>query len=213
MRNLIPVFILLFSVPVLAAQASNRSLEKFQTHQIQPLVIPEDLRGFMTGMGFDDQERQIAEIRYQAYIDALEAIAEESVARELAIRERLEGILKGRFRPKPGEVKQLRIDLEQSKAENWPAVDLEFDNLIDDLRTIGVNVQVKALEQERFNLYRRVYLRPLRIEARDSSYAGEGLDFFELVKEGVQEELQGVCNQNFPFRQIFWLFQLHFQNR
>ena len=204
MRNLIPAFILLFSVPVLAVQASNQSLEKFQVHQIQPLVIPEDLRGFMTGMGFDEQERQIAEIRYQAYIDALDAIAEESVARELEIRERLEGILKGRFRPKPGEVKQLRIDLEQSKAKNWPAVDLEFDNLIDDLRTIGVNVQAKAMEQERFNLYRRVYLRPLRVEASDSSYAGEGLDFFELVKDGAQEELRGVAPETLAIHLEVW---------
>ena len=29
----------------------------------------------------------------------------------------------------------------------------------------------------------------------------------------LQEGLQEACNQNFPFRQIFLLFQLHFQNR
>ncbi|MBG80816.1 MAG: hypothetical protein CMJ39_08940 [Phycisphaerae bacterium] len=192
MRALIPLIVFLTSLPALAMQASNQALQKFQVHQIQPLVIPEDLRGFITGMGFDDQERQIAEIRYQAYIDALESIADESVSREQAIRDRLDGILKGRFRPQPGEVKQLRIDLEESKSQNWPAVDREFDDLIDDLKTIGVNVQTSAFEAERFNLYRRVYLRPLRIEASDSTYAGEGLDFFELVVEGVREELQNV---------------------
>ena len=72
----------------------------------------------------------------------MQVVADQSNERDKAIRERLDGILKGRYRPKSGEVKTLRVDLEKSKAEGpliqqrKAAMNMKFDAY---QTTIGVD--------------------------------------------------------------------------
>ena len=190
-RTLMTGLVLLLAPTGLVADSSE-TLAQFESHRIRPLVMPGDIRAFTVILGFDESQDELAELRYESYIDRLQVVADQSNERDKAIRERLDGILKGRYRPKSGEVKTLRVDLEKSKAENWPQADAEMDSFIEDVITLGSVVDSQTLDRARFEVYRRVYLRPARVDGQDSRYDGSGLDFFELVQEAKQAELQGV---------------------
>ena len=185
------LYCLLWPMATLLASEPNQisTLTQFETHQIQPLVTPGDMRAFMLALEFPADQQDVASIRYEEYIQSLETVVEELTEREQAIQNRLNGILAGRYRSAPEEVKALRIDLEQTKSNNWPPVDEALDSLIADIQSIGIPVSPETNDRAVFELYRRIYLRPMRREAADNAYAGEGLDFFEMTAAASNAEL------------------------
>ncbi|MDG2422784.1 MAG: hypothetical protein P8M22_02265 [Phycisphaerales bacterium] len=191
---IIPICLFLIQ-PVTAAPTSRETLASFQDHQFQPLVLPDDMRAFIIIMDLNEAQRDIADVRYQSYVASLEDAVEKSLLREQAIRDRLDGILKGRYRSGPGEISSLRVQLVESKASNWPIADTQFNSLVEDIVAIGSPVESETLDRGRFELHRRIYLMPLRMESSDNTYAGEGLDFFELAKAAAKEELKDVPPQ------------------
>ena len=151
------------------APAGDLSLTDFQIHQVHPLVTPGDMRSFAAALQLPQDQQDVASMRYDAYIQDLEAVVQESIDREAELQNRLNGILTGRYRAKPQEVKTLRTNLEESKAQNWPRVDAALDSLIADTQAIGPPISPETVERAVFDLYRSIYLRPLRQEAADSA--------------------------------------------
>ena len=173
---------------------ARETLTKFQDHQIQPVVLPDDIRAVIRILDLDESQQNIVEVRYQTYIATLEDAVQASIDREAPIRKRLDGILLGRYRAAPGETMNLRVELVESKSANWTVADTQLDALLEDIVTIGspYEDQATTLDRTRFELYRRIYLMPLRLESSSDTYAGEGLDFYELVQDASSQELKNV---------------------
>ncbi|MEE2908182.1 MAG: hypothetical protein VX527_10190 [Planctomycetota bacterium] len=195
---------LLLTQTVLGVPTSRDTLTNFQDHQINPLVLPDDMRAYILVLGLDEAQQVIADTRYQAYITTLEEIVEASVQREKVLRKRLDGILQGRYRSEPGEIVSIRVQLIESKSANWPMADTQLDSLVEDILTVGPSVDSATLDRANFELHRRIYLAPLRLEAGDTTYAGEGLDFYELVEEASKAELNGVSPENMEVALAGW---------
>lgn len=190
--GLLLLALLLVGVPAHGVPASNEKLVIFQSHQISPLILPDHIRRYTASLNLDDNQRSIAEVRYEAYLGALDSIVEQSTVREKKIRKRLDGILTGRYRASPEEINQLRIDLEKSRKSNWKSVDEQLNLLLDDIAAISPDKDPDKIARARFDLYRQIYLEPFRLEESDPSYSGEGMDLFLLVKEASLQELRDV---------------------
>ena len=191
------LMVLLIGRPVFGGPSSNEKLVTFQSHQIAPLILPDQIRRYITALDLDESQANIAEVRYDSYLDALDSIVENSIEREKAIRKRLDGILIGRYRASPDEINQLRIDLEESRRSNWKFVDEQLDLILDDIAAISPDTVPDRVERARFDLYRQIYLAPLRLEESDPSYSGEGVDMFILVEDASKQELQNVPTSQF----------------
>ena len=195
--GLILLSLLLFALPVCGGSASNDKLVTYQSHQISPLILPDHIRRYVSSLDLDEAQSSIADFRYDSYLDALDSIVEDSIAREDVIRNRLDGILMGRYRAAPGEINKLRVDLEKSRKSNWKMVDEQLDLLLDDIAAIGPDISEDKVDRAKFDLFRQIYLAPLRLEEADPRYSGEGVDLFILVEEASREELKDVSKDAF----------------
>ena len=195
--GLILLSLLLSVLPVHAGPASNEKLVTYQSHQISPSILPDHIRRYVASLDLDDTQSSIADVRYDAYLDALDSIVEASISREEVIRNRLDGILRGRYRATPEEINVLRIGLEKSRKSNWKMVDEQLDLLLDDIAAIGPDTSQDKVDRAKFDLFRHIYLTPLRLEEGDPRYSGEGVDLFLLVEEASREELADVPQDSF----------------
>ena len=194
---LLVVSLVLMGMPAHGVPGSNEKLVTYQSHQISPLILPDNIRRYVASLGLDEMQGTIADVRYESYLDALDSIVEASIAREATIRKRLDGILKGRYRAAPGEVQKLRVDLEKSKRQNWKMVDEQLDLLLEDIAAISPEIGRDKIDRSKFDLFRHIYLTPLRLEEADPRYSGEGVDLFVLVEEASREELSDVPDESF----------------
>ena len=76
-------------------------------------------------------------------------------------------------------------------------VDEQLDLLLDDIAAIGPDTSRDRVDRAKFDLFRHIYLTPLRLEEADPRYSGEGGDFFLLVEEASREELRDVPKESF----------------
>ncbi len=195
--GLVLLSLLMLVLPVHGGPASNAKLVTYQSHQISPLILPDHIRRYVVSLDLDEAQSSIADVRYDAYLDALDSIVEDSIAREEVIRNRLDGILMGRYRAASGEINRLRIALEESRKSNWKLVDEQLDLLLDDIAAIGPDTSRDRVDRAKFDLFRHIYLTPLRLEEADPRYSGEGVDLFLLVEEASREELGDVPKESF----------------
>ena len=152
---LLVVSLVLMGMPAHGVPGSNEKLVTYQSHQISPLILPDNIRRYVASLGLDEMQGTIADVRYESYLDALDSIVEASIAREATIRKRLDGILKGRYRAAPGEVQKLRVDLEKSKRQNWKMVDEQLDLLLEDIAAISPEIGRNKIDRSKFDLFRR----------------------------------------------------------
>lgn len=194
---LLVISLVLLGLPAHGVPSSNEKLVTYQTHQISPLILPDHIRRYVSSLGLDEMQASIADVRYEAYLDALDSIVEASIEREAAIRKRLDGILMGRYRATQEEIQELRIDLEKSKRANWQMVDEQLDLLLEDIAAISPEIGREKIDRVKFDLFRNIYLEPLRLEGADPTYSGEGVDLFVLVEEASRLELNEVPESSF----------------
>ena len=76
-------------------------------------------------------------------------------------------------------------------------VDEQLDLLLEDIAAISPEIGRDKIDRSKFDLFRHIYLTPLRLEEADPRYSGEGVDLFVLVEEASREELSDVPDESF----------------
>ena len=183
MRRLAYSLILLLSL-----QATGNPLAA--EHFIQPFVKRDVYQSYCTQIGIDSDQREIANLFYEDYVQQLVDLQEISRARAVeAGAERLEEAYKGRGFMKSDEIRSTRIAVQESYAENWPVVDRLFDDLISDTASLSIDPTSDAVVEAGGELTRFVVLESVRMGEQDRTYAGDGLDVVVLIEQlGIETD-------------------------
>lgn len=194
-----------WSAPTEAAPRRGRSTDDALAH-VQPKAPRQAYMDFLAEMGVEDDQRMVLEVAYSTYASGLAALAEELDEKaEAAGRSRVESALEGAVILSPEEMRRLRIAVLRAYAEGWDDADALLEELLLNTEVLLDEGQSAAFEDALATLHREIYLHPLQAQSDDETYAGDGVDLFQLVEEARREggeletlpagTLEGVLDQ------------------
>ena len=65
---LLVVSLVLMGMPAHGVPGSNEKLVTYQSHQISPLILPDNIRRYVASLGLDEMQGTIADVRYESYL-------------------------------------------------------------------------------------------------------------------------------------------------
>ena len=180
-------------VPVSPVMAQRRPVDPLA--RIQPRVTDAQFNQYLTDAQVNRETRTTLAAIFAEYTMGLETVLADLEAREEAAGiADVEAALSGARSIDSEDLRVLRADVAYAERPVWADADAAARRLLADIDMLVSGEERDRLAQALPALRREIYLGPIREEASDPSYAGDGFDLMRVLEAAQMSgaELEGL---------------------
>lgn len=140
-----------------ASAARPNDAEAFRQAGIEPVVSPDDFRGFMSDLQLGRDEMDAADVLLDDYASGMLQVLADLRAQQDRDRDRLDAALDGRSRLSAAAIRDIRLSLRGAVQDSWSVADERLQEMVE-WATLLSQVDADAQRRAVGRLHRRVYL-------------------------------------------------------
>lgn len=162
---------------------------------LEPRVSRTEFAQFLQRLDMPRDTREIAEMAFDDYNDALDTLIKGVDEQALAAgRQSVQDALSGKSRLAPDELRRLRVAVLQVYSQAWPSVDKSLQDLEFSIESMLPAESSGIFQAALRALHRDIYLHPRQESSDFQEYAGDGVDVLALFRDATAEtgELQNI---------------------